>query len=51
MKDMDYIKDRFRRLEDRLDLVEGFLKWMFQMDHRRSSEQLRSKDGSNRDEH
>ena len=35
MKDMDYLKDRFKRIESRLDLLEGFLKWMFNLEHRR----------------
>ena len=51
MKDMDYVKDRFKRIESRLDLVEGFIKWMFKMEHQRPTNELRSKDGGNRDEH
>lgn len=38
MKDMDYIKDRFKRVEDRLSLIESFVKYVFQLEHRRSIE-------------
>jgi hypothetical protein len=49
MKDMDYLKDRFKRVEDRLKLLESFITYMFRMEHQRSTEELRSKDGGNRD--
>lgn len=48
MKDMDYIKDRFKRLEDRMGLLESFMKFVFNLEHRKKIE---GKDGSNRDKH
>lgn len=43
MKDMDYLKDRFKRIEERLGLLESFMKYVFQMEHRHSTDKTKSR--------
>lgn len=38
MKDMEYLKDRFKRIEERLSLLESFIKYVFQLEHQRPTE-------------
>lgn len=43
MKDINYVRGRLDRLDKRVDLLESFLKWMFQAEHRRPSEELKTR--------